>query len=562
MTPGAAALPGSSDGSTTPRRRAIASLVWPAAIWLAVTAATLAARPPMMSTDLPLHAAAWWSWIGQTDIAYLAEGGTDWPPLLTWIVALGWKLFGVSEIWPRLASALAGLTCLGLVLALARQLWPDDPDARRFSAIVLAGSGGFVTYLGTASTVWLLMPLVMAALLGIVLSCRGREAPGWTMFAIALGLGELSAGAEAFWHMAPLAALMPLLWSSASGNRRHYWIGAAAATLLGLAAALAVAAIHHVPAGGLSVLAARLFVPVHAFGMASQSWGWNLILLPLILFPWLLWTSLWWAAGRGRRQFASPEVRLCLMAAGVALLVALATGNQAIDLLPALPPLCLIIARIWAGHARKAKDFHAALPGLLALFVCLFFFMLNIIPVAHLDAVWRRLFGLDLPIWLGGISLISGMVLLAGSYLLVLLTPRARFARLVQLALLPVLLTLTVNLEFEVTLRPFFDLQPIAQEIGDLQRSGRPIAIFPHYGGEFDLSGRLTQPPDVLADLPAALDWAATHRDGAILSYFLGGILHLPAEPLFLGNAEDLRAALWNSETVAASGGAVLQPRF
>jgi len=84
--------------------------------------------------------------------------------------------------------------------------------------------------------------------------------------------------------------------------------------------------------------------------------------------------------------------------------------------------------------------------------------MLNIIPVAHLDAVWQRLFESDLPVWLGGISLASGITLLSGSYLLALLTPRPGLARLVQLALLPVLLALTVNLEFEISLRPFFDL--------------------------------------------------------------------------------------------------------
>lgn len=568
MTDAASRTSGSSEAAATaehrplPPGRRVASLLWPAAIWLAVTATTLAARPSMMATDFPFHAAAWWAWMGQSDVAYLPSIGIDAPPLLIWITGIGWRLFGVSELWPRLASAAAGLTTLWLILALARQLWPDDPDARRFSAIVLAGSGGFVAFLGTTSAIWLLMPLIILALHGIVLTWRGKRTLGWTIFATAVGLGELSAGALAFWHMVPLAMLAPLVASTAAGSRRRGWHAAAVATLLALLAALAVGSIQHVPAGGVAAVAARLFVPPPAPGAADGSWGGSLILLPLLLFPWLWWTSLWWAVGRARRQFASPEVRLCLIAAGTALLAALATGNRAVELLPVLPPLGLLVARIWSGHARKAKDFHAALPGLLALFVCLFFFMLNIIPVAHLDAMWRRLFGLDLPIWLGGISLISGMALLAGSYLLALLTPRARFARLVQLALLPVLLTLTVNLEFAVTLRPFFDLQPIAQEIGDLQRAGRPIAVFPHYGGEFDLSGRLSRPPAVLTDTPAALAWAEANPNGAILAYFRGGILHLPAAPLFLGNAEDLRAALWASGTVATTNGAVLEPRF
>src|SRR5262249_41142444 len=152
------------------------------------------------------------------------------------------------------------------------------------------------------------------------------------------------------------------------------------------------------------------------------------------------WTSLWFAIGRARAEFESAEVRLCLAAVAIIFLIVLWVGGQTSDLLPLLPPVALIIARVWANYSGKARDFHAAVPGLLALFVCLFFCMLNIIPAAHLDAVWQRLFESDLPVWFGGISLISGITLLSGSYFLALVTPRRSLARLVQLALLPVLL--------------------------------------------------------------------------------------------------------------------------
>jgi hypothetical protein len=125
-----------------------------------------------------------------------------------------------------------------------------------------------------------------------------------------------------------------------------------------------------------------------------------------------------------------------------------------------------------------------------------------------------------------------------------------------------VLLTLTVNLEFEVSLRPFFDLEPTARKIHALQADGRPVAVYAHYNGEFDLTGRLTTPLQVVDDLPAALEWAAANPSGAVVSFFRGGLLHMPRQPLYLGHAEDYRAALWASETVTESNGAVLQPRF
>ncbi len=544
----------------------LVSWFWPIAIWFAVTITTLIARPPMGDVDLPVYAAAWWAWIGQSDVGYLPDAGAEWPPLLFWCIHLGWWLFGVSETAARLVASLFGLASLWQIAALARRLWPGDAEASRYAPIILAGSGGFVAYLATTVFSWPLLSLITLALHGLVLAWRQRPLAGWVGFAAALALGELSFGAAALWLMLPIALAAPWATRNGDGARWRPWYGGTAvATAIGLAAAgtLTLAAFPHIAIGGEHGLLAQLFLqaPLSAADI-DQPWFWYIFVAALLLYPWLWWTSLWWAVGRARAEFASAELRLCLAATAIVFLIVLALGRQTTDLLPMLPPVALVIARVWATHAGKARDFHAAVPGLLALFVCLFFFMLNIIPVAHLDAVWQRLFESDLPVWLGGISLASGITLLSGSYLLALLTPRTSLARLVQLALLPVLLALTVNLEFEISLRPFFDMEPTAQKIRALQAAGRPVAVYARYDGEFDLTGRLTVPLQVVTDMPAALAWAAANRNGAVVSFFRGGLLHLPRQPLYLGHAEDSRAALWASETVTASNGAVLQPRF
>jgi 4-amino-4-deoxy-L-arabinose transferase-like glycosyltransferase len=558
--PGARTAGGDREGPAT----IAAPSAWlrPLAIWLAVTVTTLVARPPMVGADLPTHATAWWAWIGRQDIGYLPNAGAEWPPLLFWCIRLGWSLLGVSETWARLVPSLFGLASLWLIAGLARSLWPGDVQTARHAPIVLAGSGGFIAFLGMTLFAWPLLASWILALHGLVLAWRNRATRGWLVYAAALALGELSAGAAAFWMMLPMALAAPLATRLRDmAELRRWYGGVVAATAIGLASA-----------GGLErttlawsdrEMAASLFlrVPAQLAGL-DQPWLWYVFAAALLFFPWLCWTSLWWTVRRARAQFATPELRLCLSAAVLMFLAVLAIGRQTADLLPLLAPAALVIARIWTTHAGKARDFHAALPGLLALFVCLFFFMLNIIPVAHLDAVWQRLFASDLPYWLGGISFASGIMLLSGSYLLALLTPRTSLARLVQLALLPVLLAITVNLEFAVALRPFFDLEPIALQIQALEKAGRPVAVFDRYDGEFDLNGRLAQPPEVLADLPSALAWTKANPAGVVVSFFRGGILHLPERPLYLGHAEDFRAALWASTTVTASGGAVLRPRF
>ncbi len=560
------AQPPIADRRVAPAGGASAIWLWPVAIWVAVTATTLVARPPTVAADLPAHATAWWAWLGRQDVGYLPNAAAEWPPLLFWCIRIGWSLFGVSETWARLVPSLFGLASLWLSAGLARRLWPDDLETPRYAPIILAGSGGFVAFLATAVFAWPLLASTILALHGIVLAWRHRPAVGWGIYAAAIALGELSAGALALWIMWPLAVVAPLATRDLDGARlRRWYVGATAATTIGFAAAAAliVASIGPDPVGSAHDLPGRMLLrgTMQAAGL-DQPWLWYVFIATLLLFPWLWWTALWWAMSRARAQSATAEVRLCVSAAALIFAVVLIAGRRTADLLPVLAPATLVIARIWATHAGKARDFHAAAPGLLALFVCLFFFMLNIIPVAHLDAVWQRLFASDLPAWLGGISMASGIILLSGSYLLALLTPRASLARLIQVALLPVLLALTVNLEFAVSLRPFFDVEPIAQQIRALAAANRPVAVYGRYDGEFDLPGRLKQPPEVLHDTAAALAWAERNPDGAIVSFFRGGILHLPEKPLYLGHAGDFRAALWASSTVAASRGEVLRSRF
>jgi 4-amino-4-deoxy-L-arabinose transferase-like glycosyltransferase len=544
----------------------LVSWFWPIAIWLAVTVTTLIARPPMGDVDLPVYAAAWWAWTGPTVAGYVPGAGAGWPPLLLWCIHLSWWLLGISETAARLVASLFGLASLWQVAVLARRLWPEDAEAARYAPIILAGSGGFVAYVATTIFSWPLLSLFLLALHGLVLAWRQRPVAGWTAFAAALALGELSVGAAAVWLMLPMALAAPWATRAGSGTRWRSWYGGtaiAASIGLGAAGALTVATLPHMPITGAGGLLEQLFIQAPRSSTdVDQPWFWYIFVATLLLYPWLWWTSLWFAISRARAQFAGPELRLCLAAAAIAFLVVLVTGRQTTDLLPLLPPVALVIARVWATHAGKARDFHAAVPGLLALFVCLFFFMLNIVPVAHLDAVWQRLFESDLPVWLGGISLVSGITLLSGSYFLALLTPRTSLARLVQLALLPVLLALTVNLEFAVSLRPFFDLEPMARKIRAFEEAGRPVAVYARYNGEFDLIGRLTVPLQVVDDLPAALEWAASNPSGAMVSFFRGGLLHMPRQPLYLGHAEDYRAALWASETVTNSNGTVLRPRF
>src|SRR5262245_3682524 len=545
-------------------RLPIRDLIWPTLLWLTLAVPALLARPPLVSVESPLHSALWWLLQNRSDVPYLPTAPGELPPLFTALVLLGWRFFGIGDLSARLLPGLFVLGSIWLTLPLARLIWRDDKNAPRYAPLILAGSGGIAAYavITLPELPFLLFyQLTLCALADCWLHGR-RQA--WILTGVAVGLGTAVAGPVAHRAMLPVALLLPWIAPSVATAASARWYGGVA---LALAIAAGISAVLYAAIAGNTAFADswlwRLpsYTPIDRVG-AMRPFYWYLIILPLALYPWFWWRTLWRAAARGRVVMRQPSARFCLLAAASAVIVGIASGSPSFGVLPVLPPLAVLAARLLAGHAGRAMRFRAAIPGLPALFVCLFFFLLNIVPVAHLNALWQDLFAEDLPLWLGGISFGSGMLLLLGSYVLTLLTLQSLQARLVQLALLPVLFSAAVNMEFTLALSSYFDLEPIAGQIRRMEERNAPVAIAGSYDGAFDFAGRLTRPPDVLADRTAALAWAKANPNGVIISFFQGGILRLPTRPLFLGNADEYRVAVWSATAVLSTGGEVLAPRF
>jgi len=262
------------------------------------------------------------------------------------------------------------------------------------------------------------------------------------------------------------------------------------------------------------------------------------------------------------RETVGVGFRICLAFLGAAMLAGLVSGWQLVGLLPLVCPLSLLGARLLATQEIKPKDFHAVVPGFFALFVGLIFFLMNIVPTAHLDALWRQLFGSPLPIWMGGIGLISGLSLLVIGYVLAQLSPSHQVSRTLQVAILPTLLMTSLNLEFDGNLRPFFDLTPVASRMKQLQEAGLSVAVFSNYRGEFDFAGRLETAPQPLRSRVEAARWAAAHKAGVVVTYFDGSPLRLPALPMFRGVARDRWVAIWPASEIDGPDSPVLNNEF
>ena len=97
-------------------------------VWALLTAIALWSRPLLPIDETRYAAVAWEMWLrGDWLVPYLnGEPYSHKPPLLFWLINLGWALLATNDWVPRLVAALFALADLLLLGALARRLWPHD----------------------------------------------------------------------------------------------------------------------------------------------------------------------------------------------------------------------------------------------------------------------------------------------------------------------------------------------------------------------------------------------------------------------------------------------------
>ena len=101
-----------------------------AAAWVALMALALTLRPLLPIVETRYLGVAWEMHLSGDWLVPKLNGAaySHKPPLLFWLINLGWQVFGVTETWGRLVAPLFGLGSLALTAVLARQLWPSRDD--------------------------------------------------------------------------------------------------------------------------------------------------------------------------------------------------------------------------------------------------------------------------------------------------------------------------------------------------------------------------------------------------------------------------------------------------
>lgn len=161
----------------------------------------------LIGPDEPRYAAVAREMLATGDYITPRLYGTPWfekPPLMYWLVAIGYKIFGINEAATRFPSALGATIIIFLVYLCGSRLW--DRAVGFLAALVLASSIGFFTFARAASmdmplTACLTMALVFFL---IALNDATPQRRYWfSAFYAALGMGVLAKG--------PVAVVLPVL---------------------------------------------------------------------------------------------------------------------------------------------------------------------------------------------------------------------------------------------------------------------------------------------------------------------------------------------------------------
>ncbi len=479
--------------------------------WAALVGVSLLTRSYVPIDETRYVSVAWEMWLrGDFLVPYLnGEVYSQKPPLLFWLFNLGWALFGVNDLWPRLASPLFGLASLFLTARIAHRLWPDRPHAVTAAPLILVCSLLWSIFLTAVMFDMLMAFFTLLGVLGIVHRWKEGGAAGWMILGAAIGMGILSKGPVILVHTLPLALLAP--WWAVEHRPvswARWYSGVAFSVLVGAVVGLAWA----VPAalsGGEQYAQAILWK--QSAGRVAKSFAherpfwWYVPLLPALLFPWALWPALWRALGSLRSAPSSGPVRFCIawLVPGFAVF-SLISGKQPHYLLPLFPAFALI-----SSYALDRRGVHRSwdpiFPGL-----ALAALGAGLLALTHLSGDPVLVESLSRVGPYCGYALMAAGILLPASYT----SLRMRLVMPVSASALALVLLLDVSL---IRVMGAYDVRELSAYLGRMQDEGVAVSYVGTYHGMFNFLGRLKEPVETIREEDVA-HWARAHPEGLVIA--------------------------------------------
>ena len=281
------------------------------------------------------------------------------PPLLYWLMATAFRLFG-AEVWTaRLAPALAGVGGAGVVYLLGRSMFGGRVGTA--GAMVLLTSLWYVIIARSAVTDSLLCCCITLALAAFWWARQTGRTRYYLLFFLACAAGTLTKG--------PIAFVLPALIAAVYLTLARSWRTVAWGKVL------AGAVVYAAVAAPWFVLMEMRFPGFAEYAFLRENLERYagrfhdrpnpLFYLPVVFIGFFPWHEsvvlLARRHGKGlmarlRQGGGSPALFLFVWAAVVLAFFSLGRGKLPAYVLPAFPPLALLIGRVWAEAAGGKDD--------------------------------------------------------------------------------------------------------------------------------------------------------------------------------------------------------------
>lgn len=485
-------------------------------LWFFLVVVSLNGRSYIPIDETRYVTVAWNMWLNGDYLVPTLNGMaySHKPPLLFWLINLGWKVFGVNDWWPRLVPSLFALASVFITRNIANRLCPKNTALKDSTSLILMSSGLWVFFSTALMFDMLIAFFTVLGIWGLLIALQAQKSiqavKGWFMFTLAISGGLLAKGPAIFLQLLPIALLAPWWSTDKRLNAKNWYFPLIYSVLGGTIIVLTWA----IPAGihGGSEYQHAIFWGqtadrmVDSFAHKRPFW-WYLPLLPLLLFPWLFWGAFW--QGLIKLNRLDMSIRFCIAwILPVFVAFSFISGKQIHYILPIFPAFSLLIARVTEKH--RANTRLALLPIVIATFIVgIVLLALPSYAYSHSKlSAWMQ----HIPLWLGGLTIVAAT-------LIYFLPKKSISATISQLSVISIIL-LTICLYVVIhTAGNAYDMRPISIKLKELESKNIPVAYLGKYPGIFNFLGRLKRSPELIREntVPA---WFAAHPNGRIIKYF------------------------------------------
>ena len=483
--------------------------------WLVLVLVSLFSRSYLPIDETRYVTVAWNMFLNHDFLVPYLNGETysHKPPLLFWLMNLGWAVFGVNDWWPRLFPSIFALGAVLMTQKVAARLWPERRQIGYVTSLVLLSSGIWAVFTTATMFDMLLAFFTIWGALGLLIAWQGEARKGWTYVALAIAGGLLTKGPTMLLQILPLAVLAPW-WMSHSANKpnlRHWYLNVLIAVIVGALILLAWA----IPAGiyGGAQYQQEIFWGQTA-GRMVKSFAhrlplyWYVPMLPLMLFPWLFALPVWRALGKAVDAINEQGVRFCLAwFIPVFIAFSLISGKQPHYLLPIIPAFALLVGRGW-DDLNHISWLDKLLPAVVGVATGAFLLALPSLTHQYHLAIWMA----NIPVWVGA-------MLILGSLLLMWRMSQNKTRYLQHVALLGLLIISMLYVGVIHTAGDACDVRNISYHLKRLEDQKIPLAHIGKYYGQFNFVGRLLKSPEVVSE-GELKGWFQSNPQGQVIMYF------------------------------------------